>query len=105
MTGMETNKEGGEKKTHQLGVRLTDGEFDTINEVVRMVRSKFMNGLGDEEMREKFINEEIKVDRTSIAKELLGFASTRLVDNHERQYIRKRVEEGHPSKKRAADVA
>ena len=78
---MALNK-GGEKKTKYLGARITQGTYDTVLVIKDRIKER-SNGLAEP-------------DDSAIALELMGFTPKHLIYDEDREYVRQRMEAGHP---------
>lgn len=77
-----TSNNGEKKKRLQVLVGFKDGEMDTLDAVIEMV-VKQSNGRAEP-------------TKSDIIRELMGFRPERLVRAEEREFVRKRMEAGHP---------
>jgi len=81
MKVMASNKVGN-KKNIQIGVRLTDGQSDTLTTIIESIKER-SNGLAEPE-------------KSAVVLELMGFTPKRLITDEDREFVRQRVEADHP---------
>ena len=72
----------GRKKTKQICVRVTEGALDTLKMVIDRVVER-SNGLAEPEI-------------SAIVMELMRFSPKRFVEDDDREFVKSRMEAGHP---------
>ena len=66
-----------------MGARITQGTYDTVLVIKDRIKER-SNGLAEP-------------DDSAIALELIGFTPKRLIYDENREFVRQRMEAGHPS--------
>ena len=78
MNDMAKGKSG---KTRTLSVRVTEGEYETILQIVKRVEKRF---------------DRSSPDASAVSRELMRLRPDYYVNDEDREYVRQRMEAGHP---------